>query len=134
MVAGVRGAAAHIRKALIEGSKRPEGVSCDEVALALGEPTARVSHTAMNLSYRNDSFFRAKVSHKVVRWFDTKERALEYQSKHQKIRRIRTPEQEFSRRHAQWSPDAQPVIPAGIEIQRIPTPPQPLWTNTHPRW
>ena len=131
---GIRGAAAHIRAALLEGAKRPEGVSCEEVSIATGEPFSRVSHTAMNLSYRNKDFFRAKISHKVVRWFDTPERALAYQAAHQKVRRIRTPEQEFSRYRAQWSPDTPVVTPPGVEVQRIPTPPQPLWTNTHPRW
>lgn len=116
-----------IRAALLEGCKAPSGTSTPEITSAHGFDDEMVASVAWRAE-KKGLVHRAKISHRVVRWFDTAERAAAYVTSSRRKPVI------GPRTKAPWGHDAPMVIPPGVKVQRIPTPPAALWTNTHARW
>jgi hypothetical protein len=75
------GLAAHLR----ELAKRPEGFACPEVQFKAKDVSCQAAYLV-----NAGQLFRAKISHKRVRFFDCPKRAEEYEQAHKSGRRART--------------------------------------------
>ena len=116
-----------------------EGFFCKDLT---GYKFSQISSEAQRMRLAGRLFI-GKTCNKNAKFFDSKAKADAYVAKlrEPKPKKVSIPKARAHIRIAKpkyhragWLPSDPMIIPKGLKIQRAPTPPRALWTNTHSRW
>jgi hypothetical protein len=116
-----------------------DGFFCSELK---GYRFSQIFATAQKLRVQGKLFI-GKTCNKNAKFFDSKAKADAYVAKlrEPKPKKVSIPKTRAHIRIAKptklragWLPSDPMIIPKGLKIQRAPTPPRALYSNTHSRW